>query len=368
MKLGILDQATEGWRAGRVYTETFLRSLLLAGARPEDLEILSKEKNPYPQLGITSRLLPDRPLPLRWALFAWRGDFDVILPVRDRMADKIQAPMLGWIPDFQHLALPDHFSKKELLQRDRIFENLLRKCRRVLVSSQAVEKEGAVHFSGHRHKFAVASFASGLWAREMPSETGESVAKFSIPCPYYLMINQFWSHKNHALVVEALGRIRVRGETPPCVVLAGAPADFRDPENKGVGNLFRRIAALGLHDHIRYVGTPNAEELLDLLRTCQAVIQPSLHEGWNTTLEDAKALGKPALCSDLPVHREQMGSQARYFSPHDAEELAKLLLRGLWPEAPAWNAEAERLGLARAREQARKFGSIILELCQAPKG
>lgn len=367
MKLGILDQATEGWRAGRVYTETFLRSLLLAGARPEDLEILSKEKNPYPELGITSRLLPNRPLPLRWTLFAWRGDFDVILPVRDRMADKIQAPMLGWIPDFQHLALPDHFSKKELLQRDRIFENLLRKCRRVLVSSQAVEKEGAVHFSGHRHKFSVASFASGLWAREMPPAPGETLAKFCIPGSFYLVVNQFWSHKNYILVVEALGRIRARGETPPCVVLAGAPADFRDPENKGVGNLFRRIATLGLHEHIRYVGTPTSEELLDLLRICRAVIQPSLHEGWSTTLEDAKAVGKPALCSDLPVHREQMGSQALYFPAHDAEELAKLLLRGPWPEAPAWSAEAERLGLARAREQARKFGTTILELCQVPK-
>jgi len=368
LKLGILDQATEGWRAGRVYTETFLRSLLLAGARPEDLEILSKEKNPYPELGITSRVLPDRPLALRWALFSWRGDFDMILPVRDRIAEKIQAPMLGWIPDFQHLALPAHFSRKEILQRDRIFGLLLRKCRRVLVSSQAVEQEGAAYFPEQRHKFAVASFASNLWAREMPSAPGETLAKFCIPGPFYLVVNQFWSHKNHVLVVEALGRIRARGETPPCVVLAGAPADFRDPENKGVGNLFRRIAALGLHDHIRYVGTPNAEELLDLLRTCRGVIQPSLHEGWSTTLEDAKALGKPALCSDLPVHREQMGSQAHYFPPHDAEELAKLLLRGPWPEAPAWNAEAERLSLARAREQARKFGSTILELCQAPKG
>jgi glycosyltransferase involved in cell wall biosynthesis len=368
LKLGILDQATEGWRAGWVYTETFLRSLLLAGARPEEVEILSKEKNPYPELGISSRVLPDRSIALRWALWAWRGDFDVILPVRDRMADKIQAPMLGWIPDFQHLALPDHFSKKELLQRDRIFENLLRQCRRVLVSSQAVEKEGAVHFSGHRHKFAVASFASGLWAREMPSAPGETLAKFCIPGPFYLVVNQFWSHKNHVLVVEALGLIRARGETPPCVVLAGTPADFRDPENKGVGNLFRQIAALGLHDHIRYVGAPNAEELLDLLRSCRAVIQPSLHEGWSTTLEDAKALGKPALCSDLPVHREQMGSQAHYFQPQDAKELAKLLLRGPWPEAPAWSAEAERLGLARAKEQARAFGSKILELCRTMKG
>jgi len=367
LKLGILDQATEGWRAGRVYTETFLHSILLAGVRPENLEILSKEKNPYPELGISSRLLPDRPLALRWALFSWRGDFDMILPVRDRMAEKIQDPMLGWIPDFQHLALPDYFSKKELFQRDRIFGALLRKCRRVLVSSQAVEKEGAAHFPEHRHKFAVASFASGLWAREMPSAPGETRAKLSIPSPFYLVVNQFWSHKNHALVVEALGRIRSQGGTPPCVVLAGAPADFRDPENKGVGNLFRRVALLGLHEHIRYVGAPTTEELLDLLRTCRAVIQPSLHEGWSTTLEDAKALGKPAFCSDLPVHREQMGSRALYFQPHDAEGLADLLLREPWPAMSGWNAEVEQLGLARAKEQARAFGSTILELCQKPK-
>jgi len=366
LKLGILDQATEGWRAGRVYTETFLRSLLLAGLSRKDLELLSRRKNPYPELGIASRLLPDQPLALRWALFRWRGDFKIILPVRDRMADKIQSPMLGWIPDFQHLALPDYFSKKELLQRDRIFGVLLRKCRRVLVSSQAVEKEGAAHFPEQRHKFTVASFASGLWAREMSPTPGESLEKFSIPSPFYLVVNQFWSHKNHALVVEALGRIRARGGTPPCVVLAGAPVDFRDPENKGVGNLFRRMAVLGLHDHIRYVGTPTTEELIDLLRNCRAVIQPSLHEGWSTTLEDAKALGKPALCSDLLVHREQMGAQALYFKPHDVEGLAGLLLQEPWAAAPMWNAEQERVGLARAKDQTRAFGAKILELCFKP--
>lgn len=54
-------------------------------------------------------------------------------------------------------------------------------------------------------------------------------------------------------------------------------------------------------------------------------MQPSLFEGWSSFVEEARALGLPALLSDIPVHREQNPPGAKYFDPHDPEQLAGLL-------------------------------------------
>ncbi len=63
------------------------------------------------------------------------------------------------------------------------------------------------------------------------------------------------------------------------------------------------------------------------MRACTALINPSLSEGWSTTVEEAKSLGVPMLLSDLRVHREQAGDCAYYFDPEAAGQLASLMAR-----------------------------------------
>ena len=60
-----------------------------------------------------------------------------------------------------------------------------------------------------------------------------------------------------------------------------------------------------------------------------AVIQPSLFEGWNTSVEESKQIGKRILLSDIPVHREQNPENGVFFDPHNAEELAHLMMQTL---------------------------------------
>jgi len=57
--------------------------------------------------------------------------------------------------------------------------------------------------------------------------------------------------------------------------------------------------------------------------TCQAlaIINSPLFEGWSTTVEKAKAIGKSVVLSDIPVLREQNPGQARYFPAHDGGSL-----------------------------------------------
>jgi glycosyltransferase involved in cell wall biosynthesis len=62
------------------------------------------------------------------------------------------------------------------------------------------------------------------------------------------------------------------------------------------------------------------------MRASTALINPSLFEGWSTTVEEAKSTGTPMILSDLGVHREQAEGMARdglALSHRDAAAFAK---------------------------------------------
>jgi glycosyltransferase involved in cell wall biosynthesis len=56
-----------------------------------------------------------------------------------------------------------------------------------------------------------------------------------------------------------------------------------------------------------------------------AVINPSLFEGWSTSVEEAKVLNLNIILSHIPVHLEQNPQHGIFFPPHDPNKLADIL-------------------------------------------
>ena len=139
--------------------------------------------------------------------------------------------------------------------------------------------------------------------------------------------------------------------------MTGVPADYRDPENQLLSNLLQDFARRGLADQVHFLGKLPFPDLISITRCATVIVQPSLCEGWNTLIEDAKALGRPIICSDTDVHREQAPSALGHFSPQDPDGLSKILLDH-FPDlepGPCLSLEAEMLALTRMR--ARDFGN-----------
>lgn len=53
------------------------------------------------------------------------------------------------------------------------------------------------------------------------------------------------------------------------------------------------------------LGVVTYEEVFSLIKFSKAVINPSLFEGWSSTVEECKSVGKNMILSDLSVHKEQ---------------------------------------------------------------
>ena len=151
------------------------------------------------------------------------------------------------------------------------------------------------------------------------------LARHSINQPYIFLPNQYWQHKNHGVVVRALQHLRTQGLPLPLVVSTGKTEDMRSPSY--FPQFQAQLASLGLQDSYRILGVVPRQDMLVLLAHSAVVLNPSCFEGWSTGVEEAKALGKPLLVSNIPVHREQVAglADAAVFGTDDAPALAQLM-------------------------------------------
>jgi glycosyltransferase involved in cell wall biosynthesis len=81
----------------------------------------------------------------------------------------------------------------------------------------------------------------------------------------------------------------------------------------------------GLSENIRFLGFLDRDVQLQLMNHSNAIIQPSLFEGWSTVIEDAMAMNQAIIASDLEVNKEQLGESGIYFERLNFMELANIL-------------------------------------------
>jgi glycosyltransferase involved in cell wall biosynthesis len=255
------------------------------------------------------------------AVFAQHG-IDLVFESQGYYGTDPPFPVLSWLPDFQHRRLPHLFPRSMWLAREVRFRRILATRRHILLSSQQARTDAEALYGQVQGKLHVVPFAVRLENHVDHAAGEEARLRFGLPKRFVFLPNQFWAHKNHSVVVEALGLL---GEKAPVVAATGSADDPRAPEF--VPQLRGRIKALGLTQRFRMLGEIPYDDILALNARADCLLNPSLFEGWSTTVEEAKTLGTPLLLSDIAVHREQAGERAAYFDPTDAAACAVALRR-----------------------------------------
>ena len=56
------------------------------------------------------------------------------------------------------------------------------------------------------------------------------------------------------------------------------------------------------------------------------IINPSKFEGWSSSVEQAKSMGKKVILSNINIHKEQNPDRGVYFNADDNKKLANILM------------------------------------------
>jgi len=275
---------------------------------------------------------------------------------------KNQIPTIGWIPDFQHKYFPEFFSKKEIRGRDKGFQIICKECTSVIFSSAAAKNDAEKFYPAYAKKYRILHFITGNMNLESLPEFNSLVRKYKIKYPYFIVPNQFWIHKNHIVILEALKILKSR-EMSIFVIATGDIADYRQPEYHNT--IKNKVQTDGISENFCILGVIPYEDLLQLMIHSKAVINPSLFEGWSTSVEEAKALNLNIILSDIPVHREQNPQHGIFFPPHDPQKLADILTEWQknainYPDIDLLKKTAENLDVQK-KAFAKKYEIIVLD-------
>ena len=230
----------------------------------------------------------------------------------------------GWIPDFQHRHMPQYFDAAEIRKRDRGIEALSRDARTIVFSSEAAARDFREFFPASRARVELLRFCTAPQSAWYEGDPAAVEQRYHLPGRFFLVSNQFWQHKNHAVIFDALQALASQADpVRPHLVCTGHPHDAR--EENHFNALLGRLHRSGIAPQVSLLGLIPRSDQMQLMRRSLAVIQPSLFEGWSTVVEDARALGKRIAISDIPVHLEQHPPGARVFARDSAESLAAIL-------------------------------------------
>lgn len=333
LTIGLRYKHQDEWVGGVYYVQNLVRALgLLPDGRRPRLVIVGGDKaaleglksaTGYPDLRRLSRnrLHPEPAPRLAWPFARDEGEQLHVLLMGSPPG--LEDRGVQWIPDFQEHRFPEFFAPEELEARYRRNAEWLGRHRHVMVSSEDVASDVRRYYAEFDNRVHVVRFASFMPADLQRTDISQARRAHGLPERYLFCANQLWRHKNHAVVLRALAATPATGR--PFVAFTGKEEDYRDPDH--APSVRRMAGALGIEDHVRFLGFLPREEQLALMEGAAAVIQPSLCEGWSTVIEDAKALGRHILASDIAVHREQLSGNVDFFDPHDHEALARLFSR-----------------------------------------
>jgi len=271
-------------------------------------------------------------------------------------------PNISWVPDFQHLHLPDMFSGADIETRSAQIRLAAEYSARIVLSSHQAYQDYRRFCPAHAQKGRVLQFVASVTPEVYRHNPSETVRKYRIPEKFFYLPNQFWKHKNHLVVVKALGLLKKMGRLVH-VVCTGNPKDYRHPQYWE--EFHRAISENGVEGQLIVLGMIPADDVFPLMRQSVATLNPSLFEGWSTTVEEARSIGKRVVLSDICVHLEQDPPGATYFDRNNPDDLAHKLYE-LWQELTpgpdiVMETKARESLPARLAEFGARFFSIAKE-------
>lgn len=283
---------------------------------------------------------------------------DIYFPFNNIPTFTFKSAMIGWIPDFQYKHFPDFFSEEDRNNRDLTANFILEQSNAIICSSHRVAQDIQEFYPGNVNKTSVVEFKSLISKSSLTANTNKILKKYKIDRKYIYLPNQFWAHKNHKIVFEAWSHLKSKGHDY-LLVCTGGTSDYRKADH--FSSLQTYIKDNKLENNIKILGFIDREEQIQLFRNSCAVIQPSLFEGWNTSIEDAKALGKKLFVSNISVHREQCADDTYFFDKNDSIALSDLI-RNTWNKLPdGYDNITENNALTNYHTEILVFGEKLLK-------
>jgi glycosyltransferase involved in cell wall biosynthesis len=332
MLIGIdASRATRSRRTGTEAYTHFLIQALIPQAESRGYRLrLYFNRPPAPDLFARSPAVETRVIRLarlwthlRLAAELRRRPPDVFFTPAHVIPISYYGPSVATVHDLGYLAFPEAHTRRQLAYLRWSTAHNARRSRLVLADSAATRADLSTHYGIDPGKIRV--IYPGADPLLAPVKEGPELAqvreRYGLHKPYLLAIGTIQPRKNLERLVEAFAASGITATAGAQLVLAGMSGWRSGPILETVERNQRRLP--GGQPAIILPGYVAVEDKAALISGAQALLFPSLYEGFGFPILEGNACGTPVLAADTSSLPEIAGQAALLVDPLDTGAIAE---------------------------------------------
>jgi glycosyltransferase involved in cell wall biosynthesis len=240
------------------------------------------------------------------------GDWDVFHPTYydPYFLDHIgRKPFVLTVHDMIHEIFPEHYPLVDSVSTNK--KALAHEAAHIIAVSACTKRDLVSIYGVPEERISVIHHGSSLGSM---GATDESPLP---PVRYLLMVGMRGGYKNIYFAMRSL--VNLLTEMPDLTLVCAGGGAFTEEE-------IRFLADLGLSARVRHYSVSDAR-LATLYRHAEALVFPSLYEGFGIPVVEAFSCGCPVVASNTAALKEVAGNAAEYFDPKDPKSICDAVTR-----------------------------------------
>ncbi|TBF29299.1 glycosyltransferase family 4 protein [Rhizobium ruizarguesonis] len=219
------------------------------------------------------------------------------------------------------LEFPEVSSDGKFEERERHFSTCLPRAVAVMVASHQLLKSIVVRYGIDEERMIAMPFEPSPFLGEAHSIDRTAVlGNYRLRDGYYFYPAQFWPHKNHIRILEAVSLLKQK-----TAVNSDIRVVFSGADRGNLARIKQQAQRLGVSDNVTFLGFVPVDHMRALYEGALAVVMSTYFGPTNLPPLEAWAVGRPLIYS---AHlNEQVGDAALFADANDAEQWADAMLR-----------------------------------------
>jgi len=227
------------------------------------------------------------------------------------------APVIVTVFDVAFLVHPETKPAEDTRYWSTWVRRSVRRAERVIATSEATKRD-LVNLCGVSPE-RIVTIPLGVDPRFRPVEDAGQIKQICSRCgivsPFVLYVGNIEPRKNLVRLIAAYHRLKGQHESLPKLVVCGQKGWLYD-------DVFRTVEELNLREDVLFIGNVPHAEIPCLYTESQALLYPSLYEGFGLPILEAMACGTPVVTSNISSMPEVAGDAAILVDPFSEAEIA----------------------------------------------
>ena len=270
-------------------------------------------------------------------------------------------------PQFPEVSAFGEFNKREYY-----YINTCRFATLILVDSE-IGKADVLRFYGDyidEDRIRILHYYPPINGRSFPDaqDLARVRGKYKLPPRFFFYPAQFWPHKNHAQIIQAIKLIADQTGETVRVVFCGTYWHYTMAMH--FKELMETAQKIGVADRVFYLGPVPDADMGALYTLSAGLVMPTFFGPTNIPPLEAWHFRRPVITSDIPGMREQIGDAGLLIDPRSPQALAEAMQR-LWrDEALCSELVArgkQRLASFNWNSFVDKLAAVVMEACERVK-